>query len=103
MYYNRRRDSQKERKKNKNALQKWQQDSFFPFHRERRHFSVRIEGDRATPDVTDVKLLPRGLIVIADTSNCCVKLFNTQVIMIDLENFIHFRREINILPHSILI
>ncbi|KAK3756661.1 hypothetical protein RRG08_051524 [Elysia crispata] len=45
---------------------------------ERRHFSVSIEGDTATPDVTDVKLLPEGLIVIADTSNCCVKLFNTQ-------------------------
>ncbi|KAK3756657.1 hypothetical protein RRG08_051520 [Elysia crispata] len=44
-----------------------------------RHFSVKIDGDKATPDVTDVKLLPGGLIVIADTSNCCVKLFNTQI------------------------
>ncbi|KAK3745875.1 hypothetical protein RRG08_015602 [Elysia crispata] len=44
----------------------------------REQFSVQISENETEPDVTDVKLLPGGFIVIADKSNYCIKLFDTQ-------------------------
>ena len=46
---------------------------------------MQISENETEPDVTDVKLLPGGFIVIADKSNYCIKLFDTQVIMADLK------------------
>ncbi|GFS23844.1 hypothetical protein ElyMa_003400100 [Elysia marginata] len=42
-------------------------------------FSVKADSDVRDPGIEDVKLLPGGLVLVADGNNSCVKLFNTQV------------------------
>ncbi|GFO46874.1 hypothetical protein PoB_007337900 [Plakobranchus ocellatus] len=46
--------------------------------RQRGQFSVRADGDQMDPFINDVKLLPRGLFVVTDAQNRCLKLFNIQ-------------------------
>ncbi|GFO06015.1 hypothetical protein PoB_003252000 [Plakobranchus ocellatus] len=46
--------------------------------RKRTEFSVRADGDKEDPGINDVKLLPGGLLVVADGGNECLKLFNIQ-------------------------
>ncbi|GFR66158.1 hypothetical protein ElyMa_001963000 [Elysia marginata] len=45
---------------------------------ETRNFSAKVTVDKSSPDIKDVKLLPKGLIVMADSANRCVKLFTTR-------------------------
>ncbi|GFO06004.1 hypothetical protein PoB_003250900 [Plakobranchus ocellatus] len=47
--------------------------------RQRTEFSVKADGDKEDPGINDVKLLPGGLLVVADGGNTCLKLFNIQV------------------------
>ncbi|KAK3759980.1 hypothetical protein RRG08_006447 [Elysia crispata] len=46
--------------------------------RQRTTFSCKIHSDNKRPDVFDIKLLPCNLILLADSNNNCVKLFDTQ-------------------------
>ncbi|GFR98751.1 hypothetical protein ElyMa_001026800, partial [Elysia marginata] len=45
---------------------------------QRSSFSVKADSDVDDPFIFDVKLLPGGLVLVADWSNECVKLFNSQ-------------------------
>ncbi|GFR97840.1 hypothetical protein ElyMa_004486800 [Elysia marginata] len=45
----------------------------------RSSFSVKADSDVHAPYICDLKLLPGGLVLVADWNNKCVKLFNTQV------------------------
>ncbi|GFR65643.1 hypothetical protein ElyMa_000207500 [Elysia marginata] len=42
-------------------------------------FSVEAVCDAYNPYIADLKLLPGGLVLLADSWNSCVKLFNTQL------------------------
>ncbi|GFS12722.1 hypothetical protein ElyMa_006704800 [Elysia marginata] len=46
--------------------------------RQRKMFSAKVSEDIKEPSITDVKLLPGGLVLLADYENHSVKLFNSQ-------------------------
>ncbi|GFS23890.1 hypothetical protein ElyMa_001651300, partial [Elysia marginata] len=50
---------------------------------QRSSFSVKAVSDAYVPSICDLKLLPGGLVLVADCINSCVKLFNTQGRFID--------------------
>ena len=52
---------------------------FISFHSQRSTFSVGSSSDTNIPDIMDTKLLPGGLVVLSDSSNECVKLYDWQV------------------------
>ena len=55
-------------------------DKVLSFHSQRSTtFSVRALGDAEVPNINDMKLLPGCLIVLADSKNKYVKLYDRQV------------------------
>ncbi|GFR92488.1 hypothetical protein ElyMa_000868900 [Elysia marginata] len=45
---------------------------------QRLSFTVGADSDNHAPNIVDLKLLPGGLVLVADGNNECVKLFNSQ-------------------------
>ncbi|GFO33010.1 hypothetical protein PoB_005951500 [Plakobranchus ocellatus] len=46
--------------------------------RQRENFSAAMNADQYIPNIVDAKLLAGGKLVLADSSNICIKLFNIQ-------------------------
>ena len=52
---------------------------FISFHSQRSTFSVGSPSDTTDPIILDTKLLPGGLVVLSDSNNKSVKLYDWQV------------------------